>query len=858
LIKPPEAKYRTAQSKRAFPTGRNHIPKSITERRQPMTNVFSKEIPALLQEHLDHLKGSALSLEVIKERGYRSELNKAKLKEVGFSTAQQRIPGILIPLHGVTGEIIGYQYRPDNPRRDSKRERLIKYENPTGSSVRLDVPPRCRQQLGNPAVPVWFTEGVKKVDALATLGACAVGLTGVWAFKGKNKFGGTTLLADFDHIALKGRTAYLIFDSDSLTNPHVTQALNRLAEHLKRKEAAVRILRLPPGAGGEKVGVDDYIAAGHGLPDLVKLESFEEAPRPSLRERSADVYRQENSRVLWMKQTRDGEAPVLLCNFVARVIEDILKDNGHETSRVFKIEGKLASGHPLPTIEVPASQFAALNWVLGEWGLRATIAAGQTYKDRLREAIQLMSEGAVQKVIYTHTGWREISGRRTFLTAGGALDMPDVDVELEGPLRRYCLPAPPPDPSEAIKASLEFLELGSPALGGPAVTLTLWAVMYLAPLSELLNPSFTVWIVGPSGSFKSTLAALALSHFGEFDVRTLPASWRDTANYLEKQMALAKDIPLVVDDWAPAQDMSRAREYEAKAEQVARAQGNRMGRGRLRSDTSSRAKYVPRGMLISTGEQLPSGQSHTARLFSVELETGAIDTAKLTAAQQQASLYAQAMAGYIAWLRDSWGDIAAALPGKWEEWRDQARGEATHPRLPEAVAWLYTGLNLALAYAEEKGAIDAEKAAELRRTGMKTFVELASSQGGRVEDERPGRRFIEGLRSLVAQGKVVFGHKDELEPRKTAPNETVVGWMGEEDRILLNPTVAFSAVHDLYQRAGEPFTFKQTATWKDLKRLGYIECPNGRTSDLSRIHGQPTRVIKLKSTVLGWGRSDDA
>lgn len=815
-----------------------------------MKTVFSKEIPALLQEHLAHLKGSALSIEVIKERGYRSELGKSKLKEVGFSTVQQRTPGLLIPLHGVTGGIIGYQYRPDNPRRDASRDRLIKYENPRGSSVRLDVPPRCLKQLGNPTVPIWFTEGVKKVDALADLGACSVGLTGVWAFKGKNRFGGTTLLADFDHVALKGRTANLIFDSDSISNPHVALALNRLSEHLRRKEAAVRIIKLPPGAEGAKIGVDDYIAAGHGLKELIGLESFEEAPQPTLRDKSHEAYCIEAGRICFVKRTSDGPVEVPLGNFTARVTEDILKDDGHETSRVFKVAGTLGSGQPLPPIEVPALSFASLNWVTSGWGLRAIITAGQTYKDRLREAIQLMSGGAVQKVIYTHTGWREIGGKRTFLTAGGALDMPDVDVELEGPLRRYSLPVPAPDPGEAIKASLEFLELGNPALGGPAVLQTLWAAMYLAPLSELLCPAVTIWIVGPSGSFKSTLAALALSHFGEFDVRTLPASWRDTANYLEKQMALAKDIPLVVDDWAPAQDMSRAREYEIKAEQVARAQGNRMGRGRLRSDTSSRAKYVPRGLLLSTGEQLPSGQSHTARLFAVELELNSIDIAKLTAAQQQAALYPQAMAGYIAWLRDNWGDIAAELPGKWVEWRDQARVESSHPRLPEAVGWFYAGLNLALAYAEERGGLAKEKAEEYRQTAWQTFVELAANQGGRVEDERPGRRFIETLRSLVAQGRVVFGHKDEVMPKKTAPNEVVAGWTGEEDYILLNPTVAFAAVHDLCQHAGEPFTFKPPATWKDLKRLGYIQCPNGRTMDLARIHGQPMRVIKLKNAAL--------
>jgi len=810
-----------------------------------MTDIYSTEIPELLAAHLDHLKASAISIEVLKERGYKTAMGKTALREAGFSKAQQRVPGILIPLHGVDGSVVGHQYRPDSPRKNAKGK-PIKYENPLSSSVRLDVPPRCRPQLGNPHVHIWFTEGVKKVDALATQGGCAVGLVGVWSFKGKNPLGGTTILADFDYIALKERLTYLVFDSDSTSNPQVGLALGRLAEHLKRKGAKVRIIKLPPGPGGEKVGVDDYLAAGHTLAELIGLEVLEEAELPSLKDKSHDAYCQDGARICWNKQTHDGDVMVPLCNFTAHVTEDILKDNGHETSRMFKVAGTLGSGRPLPLIEVPALSFNSLNWVTSEWGLRAIITAGQTYKDRLREAIQLMSEGAVQKTIYVHTGWREINGRRTFLSAGGALGMPDIDVELEGSLRRYSLPPLPEDPAEAIKASLQFLELGD-----PAVVMTLWAAMYLAPLSEVLCPAFTLWLVGPSGSFKSTLAALALCHFGEFNVRTLPASWRDTANYLEKQMALAKDIPLVIDDWAPAQDMSRAREYEVKAEQVARAQGNRMGRGRLRADTSSRAKYVPRGLLLSTGEQLPSGQSHTARLFAIEFEFNSIDTKKLTEAQKQAALYPAAMTSYITWLMENWEEIAEDLPKTWETWRNQAQSEASHPRLPEAVAWLYAGLTFALNFAEDKGALDHAKAEEYRKQGWQLFNELAANQGGRVEEERPGKRFIEALQSLVNQGRAVFGHKDSMEPRKTAPNEIAVGWRGEEGYVLLNPQAAFAAVHDFCQHAGEPFTFKQTATWKDLKRLDYIVCQNGRTSDVARIHGQVARVIKLKSSVLG-------
>ncbi len=812
-----------------------------------MAHPFSEEVPELLTQHLDHLKASSISVEVIKERGYRSVLGKAELAKVGFGKVQQRAPGILIPLHGTDGKLVGHQYRPDSPRKNAKGK-PIKYENPLSSSVRLDVPPRCRQQLGNPKTPVWFTEGVKKVDALATQGACAVGLAGVWAFKGKNPLGGTTVLADFDYITLKERIAYLVFDSDSASNPQVALALNRLTEHLKRKGARVRIIKLPSGPVGEKVGVDDYLAAGHTLADLTKLEIMEEAAAPSLRDKSHEAYCIEAGRICWVKQTQNGPVEVPLCNFTAHVTEDILKDDGHEGSRVFKVAGILGNGNALPVVEVPAQSFIALNWVTSEWGLKAIITAGQTYKDRLREAIQLMSEDAAQKTIYTHTGWREINGRRTFLATGGALGMPDVDVELEDSLRRYSLPPPPEDPTEAIKASLGLLELGD-----KAVVMPLWAAMYLAPLSEVLCPAFTLWLVGPSGSFKSTLAALALSHFGDFDVRTLPASWRDTANYLEKQMALAKDIPLVIDDWAPAQDMSRAREYEVKAEQVARAQGNRMGRGRLRSDTSSRAKYVPRGMLISTGEQLPSGQSHTARLFSVELEFNSIDVARLTEAQQQVSLLPAAMASYLVWLRDNWADILSELPKAWEMWRNQAQQEAEHPRLPEAVAWLYAGLNLALTFAEERGALDHGQAEEYRKAGWQIFIDLAANQGGRVEEERPGKRFIEAMNALLDQGRAVFWHKDETEPRKPSPGESAVGWRDEEGYYLLNPAAAYAAVHDFCQRAGEPFTFKQNAVWKDLKRLGITVCKNGRVTDVVKIYGQPKRVIKLDENALQGG-----
>src|SRR4030042_1577046 len=168
--------------------------------------VFSEVIPQLLTGHLTHLKeGSGITIDVIRERGYRSVLGKAELEKLGFTPAQQRAPGILIPLWSVDGKEAGFQFRPDNPRTNS-RGKPVKYEIPAGSSLRLDCPPRCQKAVGDPKTPLWITEGSKKADALASEGAWATAVNGVWGFKGKNQFGGITFLAAWDYMALKNRT----------------------------------------------------------------------------------------------------------------------------------------------------------------------------------------------------------------------------------------------------------------------------------------------------------------------------------------------------------------------------------------------------------------------------------------------------------------------------------------------------------------------------------------------------------------------------------------------------------------------------------------------------------------------------
>jgi hypothetical protein len=120
-----------------------------------------------------------------------------------------------------------------------------------------------------------------------------------------------------------------------------------------------------------------------------------------------------------IRQTGEGEVPIQLTNFVARVEEEVVRDDGAEEKRIYKISGYIGD-RCLPRIDVPISQFTSMNWVSEHWGLEAHVSANQsTYA---REAIELYSRGALKTLRFAHTGWRVLEdGTRVYLHAEGAI-----------------------------------------------------------------------------------------------------------------------------------------------------------------------------------------------------------------------------------------------------------------------------------------------------------------------------------------------------------------------------------------------------------------------------------------------------
>jgi hypothetical protein len=205
----------------------------------------------LVSHHRTQLeKHSAISREVIAERGYRtvdrdtaaSTASSDLLKRLGIPRwardAPSRYPGLLIPQYAPTGELTGHHYRPDHaPTVDGKPR---KYAMPRGRPARLDVHPFNTSRIVDPTVPLWITEGVKKGDALTSAGQCVVTLAGVYNWRTRL---GT--LGDWEDVFLRGREVRVCFDADAATNSMVAAAMGRLGQWLRVKGAKVRYIVVP-------------------------------------------------------------------------------------------------------------------------------------------------------------------------------------------------------------------------------------------------------------------------------------------------------------------------------------------------------------------------------------------------------------------------------------------------------------------------------------------------------------------------------------------------------------------------------------------------------------------------------------
>jgi hypothetical protein len=570
-------------------------------------------------------------------------------------------------------------------------------------------------------------------------------------------------------------------------------------------------------------------------------------------------YFVEKGRLCLETYDREGmPKATFLANFQARIAEEVTRDDGLLKSKEFKIEGSLDTGRPLPPAVIPAEKFNSLSWIEKEWGAAASVAPGRSLGPHLVNGIKAHSK-VRQRMVFTHSGWRKVNGTWRYLHGGGGIGPGEpVEVDLGENLGNYRLPEP--GGLEAAQASLSFL-----GLAPWEVTAPLLACVYLAPFADLCRINFSVWLYGPSGSFKSTLAALALCHFGEFDARSLPLNWLSTVNSLEKLTFTLKDTLCVIDDFVPPTTGKESQVQMEKAGRLIYQAGNRSARGRLSADLKARPNYYPRGLIWSTGELLLPGnrQSATARYLGVELDPKKtpVDKDRLTGAQGEAHLYAEAMAAYLAGLAPGLEDTQDEIKDLWTAYRTAFQGGG-HLRTPEIQAWLAVGFEMFLRFERRMGAIDGDQAYEMEKQAWTVFKALGEKHGRIIEGERPTSKFLAVLNELFLTSRI-YAENSKFKDRP--PQSDLLGWQGndpahnsylvgyaDETTIYLLPNKVMGVVSEELNKQREILPLGKNEMLSALVREGLIvPDKSGENTQSKYIQGGSKRVICLPRKNLG-------
>ncbi len=252
----------------------------------------STAAPRLLPQHTEDLHKSGLTDAQVVACGFYSECDPHKVvallgSYLDTKTAAKFGACLVIPYHGPDGTPTGYaRLKPDKPRKNRKKEgKFNKYEGPAGQPPRAYFPPGTRAALADPTIPLLITEGEKKGAAADQHGFPCIALGGVWGWVVKRPkdeqgrgIGPRQLLPDLAAVTWTGRRVPIVFDSDLVEKQEVQWAEWHLAEVLRAMGADVRVIRLPGGADGAKIGLDDYLIANG--PDALRT-LIEGAAKPA-------------------------------------------------------------------------------------------------------------------------------------------------------------------------------------------------------------------------------------------------------------------------------------------------------------------------------------------------------------------------------------------------------------------------------------------------------------------------------------------------------------------------------------------------------------------------------------------------
>ena len=517
-------------------------------------------------------------------------------------------------------------------------------------------------------------------------------------------------------------------------------------------------------------------------------------------------------------------------NFIPFIKDRIKHSNGNDENFKYILSGiNLETKEFLSNIELTKEEYNNFSITGTEWDGIVVLEGNGSKK--MKQVTQILGNKTMKKTYtYEETGFKRIDGNLCFLLHRKVIGQAEniiVDLSADG-LEQYNGTNKKFPVDQALKRSWNLTKVAD-----KHIIIPLQSQIYLAPIISILreegiNADCVVYLCGKSGTRKSSITALELSHFGgDFQRNNFPCSFRDTINNLEKKAYVLKDVPNVIDDIHPE---VFGNNNIIEFEKITAMYGDRTGRGRmLQNGSGLRKAYTARGTCIVTGEIIPNiSLSRLARCIIVPIKDGDIDLIKMREIQENKEELAYCMMIYIEWIiknepkiREMAKDLITKLQNN--------PNNGLHGRTYEAINVLWLGFEFFLRFLIENQIINEKEYDEERNEALKVLQELAQSQQSEIEQSNPKNMFYKAVEEQIDTGKIyLYDYEEGSMPvdgdsLNGKIKGTAVGFIDKKKkRFYFYPTIIYNEVCKYYSQNNTKFPLTSLNLWRYMYDEGLL------------------------------------
>jgi hypothetical protein len=507
-----------------------------------------------------------------------------------------------------------------------------------------------------------------------------------------------------------------------------------------------------------------------------------------------------------------------LCNFNLELRTDKLIDDGLERERWF--DGCIKVKGNIKPFLIRARDFAnngRLQEALSEQG-GASCQFLQKYISDIRLAVQKLSPLEEEKVL-KQFGWLDDEtyiSPSSFITKEGIVPHKNLKVDLSMAENARCLDMIIIN-DNIYAHTVRHIVNDLLTLYDPKITYPTIGHVFAAPLIQFLSDSsrYILWLRGLTGSGKSFLARRVQQFFGKFEEKDI-VSWTSTMNFVQMVGYFFKDAILLVDDYKSGHIKDK-RELIQKIQSYA----DNAGRGRLNADSSTKQTRPIRGLMVSTGEDIPVNEASTlARMLVLDFTNSKKKLDKGHRCLQNQQYYSGVMGRYVHWLLKS--KRLAVVKGMELEYQQlfyqDIVGQQNDSRLSHNLAIDMVGFECFCDFISdiEGGVIDYADTRRMLEQHKEILKDLRDKAILLVKDEQASNIFLRVLKDLINTERVTIC--DESLPENA---RNVVGFI-KNDNLCIIPSLAFQEVQKVMRDSGHQLNFTINEVGRQLVGDGII------------------------------------